>query len=118
MPYNLREEQNLAVEATLKYFRKNMGGEFLWNAKPRFGKTLSVYDFILKTKAEKILIVTNRPAIANSWYEDYEKFIGRQSGYFFVSNVDGIKDRSLVIKYEQYKIDSKSAFLFSSNLVI
>lgn len=108
IPYVLRDEQADAVSQTIAYRNDHEGGEFLWNAKPRFGKTLSVYDFILQTKAEKVLIVTNRPAIANSWYQDYEKFIGRQGGYFFVSNVDGIKDRSLVIGYREYENDAKS----------
>lgn len=80
----------------------------MWNAKPRFGKTLSVYDFVKKIGAKNVLIATNRPAIANSWYSDYEKFLGRQSGYFFVSNVDGIKDRALVMNYEEYYKDSIS----------
>lgn len=108
IPYVLRDEQADAVRQTVAYRNDHVGGEFLWNAKPRFGKTLSVYDFILQTKAEKVLIVTNRPAIANSWYQDYEKFVGRQAGYFFVSNVDGIKDRPLVMSYREYDNDAKS----------
>ena len=106
--YKLREEQEVAVSQTVAYMNDHEGGEFLWNAKPRFGKTLSVYDFIQKVNAMNVLIVTNRPAIANSWYSDYEKFLGRQSGYFFVSNVDGIKDRPLVMNYEEYRKDATS----------
>ena len=104
--YSLRKEQEVAVEQTIAYRNDNEHGEFLWNAKPRFGKTLSVYDFIKRIGAKKVLIVTNRPAIANSWYSDYETFLGRQSGYFFVSDVDGIKDRPLVISYDEYKQDA------------
>ena len=43
--YKLRAEQATAVEQTVQYFQSHEKGEFLWNAKPRFGKTLSVYDF-------------------------------------------------------------------------
>lgn len=103
--YKLREEQEEAVSQTVAYRNGHESGEFLWNAKPRFGKTLSAYDLVKKIKAKNVLIVTNRPAIANSWYLDYEKFLGRQSGYFFVSNVDGIKDRPLVMSYEEYRKD-------------
>ena len=103
--YKLREEQEEAVSQTVAYKNGHKDGDFLWNAKPRFGKTLSVYDLVKKIKAKNVLIVTNRPAIANSWYLDYEKFLGRQSGYFFVSNVDGIKDRPLVMSYEEYHKD-------------
>lgn len=106
--YKLREEQEVAVSQTIAYRNNHECGEFLWNAKPRFGKTLSVYDFVKKIGAKNVLIATNRPAIANSWYSDYEKFLGRQSGYFFVSNVDGIKDRALVMNYEEYYKDSIS----------
>ncbi|SCW41537.1 Superfamily II DNA or RNA helicase [Lachnospiraceae bacterium C10] len=106
--YKLREEQEEAVCQTVAYRNDHEGGEFLWNAKPRFGKTLSVYDFVKKVDAKNVLIVTNRPAIANSWYSDYEKFLGRQSGYFFVSNVDGIKDRPLVMNYREYHQDAVS----------
>lgn len=106
--YKLREEQEVAVSQTVAYRNNHECGEFLWNAKPRFGKTLSVYDFVKKIGAKNVLIATNRPAIANSWYSDYEKFLGRQSGYFFVSNVDGIKDRALVMNYEEYYKDSIS----------
>ena len=102
LPYTLREEQTDAVNKTLGYRQEHEGGEYLWNAKPRFGKTLSVYDFIRHLGANRVLIVTNRPAIANSWYSDYEKFLGRTSGYFFVSKVDGIKEKPLVLSYEQY----------------
>ena len=38
--YVLRKEQQEAVNITKKYF-ENGGTEFLWNAKPRFGKTLA-----------------------------------------------------------------------------
>ena len=74
--YTLREEQADAVERTLAYFRSGKKpAEFLWNAKPRFGKTLCTYDFIRKGDFKNVLIVTNRPAVANSWYDDFVKFI-------------------------------------------
>ena len=68
MEYTLRAEQMRAVEQTASYAQCHECGEFLWNAKPRFGKTLSAYDLCMKLGAKNILIVTNRPAIANSWY--------------------------------------------------
>lgn len=42
--YELRAEQKAAVSKTLDYFQLHEQGEFLWNAKPRFGKTLATYD--------------------------------------------------------------------------
>ncbi|MCD7708447.1 MAG: DEAD/DEAH box helicase family protein [Clostridiales bacterium] len=102
LPYKLRDEQEEAVRMTEKYFSGREHAEFLWNAKPRFGKTLSAYDLCMKLGATNILIVTNRPAIANSWYDDYETFFGPQSGYIFVSNVDGIRDKKYVYSREEY----------------
>ena len=43
--YELRDEQNRAVEMTKAYFEGG-GNEFLWNAKPRFGKTLTAYGLV------------------------------------------------------------------------
>ena len=102
IPYKLREEQQRAVTMTVDYQAAHKDGEFLWNAKPRFGKTLSVYDFVQKTGAEKVLIVTNRPAIANSWFSDYAKFLGSESGYLFVSEVDALKGKRGVLTREEY----------------
>ncbi|MGN0960684.1 MAG: DEAD/DEAH box helicase family protein [Christensenellales bacterium] len=104
IPYVLRKEQKDAVNQTKDYFLDNSHkAECLWNAKPRFGKTLSTYDLCKALpNINKILIVTNRPAIANSWYDDYVKFMGTESGYYFVSNVDGLKDKKYVLSREKY----------------
>jgi hypothetical protein len=102
MPYQLRTEQEEAVAKTKQYFENHEQGEFLWNAKPRFGKTLSVYDFCKQINARKVLIVTNRPAIANSWYADYVQFLGKESGYFFISHVEALEGKDYVITREQY----------------
>lgn len=108
IPYTLRAEQEKAVSLTKAYRESHEKGEFLWNAKPRFGKTLAVYDFMKRIGAKTVLIVTNRPAIANSWYSDYAKFIGRESKYFFVSDVDGVKNKKSVISYDEFAKDKIS----------
>ena len=97
VPYVLRHEQESAVDKTTAYAATHANGEFLWNAKPRFGKTLSTYDLMKKLDAKTVLIVTNRPAIANSWYDDYKHFVGQENGYLFVSEVDALKDRAGVL---------------------
>ena len=98
--YILRDEQMAAVEKTLSFAKANHGGEFLWNAKPRFGKTLATYDLTRKLGAKNILIVTNRPAIANSWFDDYEKFIAWQTDYRFVSTTDSLRERPVFTREE------------------
>ena len=101
IPYELRIEQADVVDRTAKYYAAH-GGEFLWNAKPRFGKTLSVYDFCKRVGAEKVLIVTNRPAIANSWYSDYVQFMGDPSGFKFVSETDSLRGKPYVLSRDEY----------------
>lgn len=91
--YELRCEQQAAVEQALAAFG-NGQTEVLWNAKPRFGKTLTTYDLMRRLDVRKALIVTNRPAIANSWYDDFERFIGHQTTFKFVSDSPSLAART------------------------
>lgn len=103
--YTLRKEQAQAVQDTKAYFEGKTAldePEFLWNAKPRFGKTLTAYDLCKRLNAQKVLIVTNRPAIANSWYDEYVTFLGTESGYYFVSQVDSLRGKKFVLSRDQY----------------
>ncbi|WP_336587801.1 Eco57I restriction-modification methylase domain-containing protein [Bacillus spongiae] len=95
--YFLRNEQQQAVEKTYEYFQSGQEPrEFLWNAKPRFGKTLTTYDFIRNLKATNVLIVTNRPAIANSWFDDFRKFIAWQEQHMkFVSETEALNGKAM-----------------------
>lgn len=115
--YSLREEQAKAVEQTTGYFDSYSAEdepEFLWNAKPRFGKTLTAYDLCKKLNAKKILIVTNRPAIANSWYDDYVKFLGTESGYYFISSVDAVQGKPFAVLRQNMPSDAKGYIEFVS----
>lgn len=98
--YTLRFEQEEAVQKALKYFNNHEKSEFLWNAKPRFGKTLASYDLAKRLEANKVLIVTNRPAIANSWFDDYEKFI---DGYAFISETSSLSNRPIITREQHIK---------------
>lgn len=98
--YVLRKEQQDAVNMTVKYASSNASGEFLWNAKPRFGKTLASYDLAKKLDAKNVLVVTNRPAIANSWFDDFKKFIAWQTDYVFVSESSSIDSKEPLSRLE------------------
>jgi type II restriction enzyme len=98
IPYNLRSEQRQAVEQAKNYFNKHENGEFLWNAKPRFGKTLASYDLAKQLNTSKVLIVTNRPAIANSWFDDFDMFI---DGFYFISETSSLVNRPTLTR-QQY----------------
>lgn len=99
--YTLRFEQEEAVKKAIAYFEKNQRGEFLWNAKPRFGKTLASYDLAKRLNAKTVLIVTNRPAIANSWFDDYENFI---DGYSFISETSSLNNRPTISRVQYTEI--------------
>ncbi len=106
IPYSLRKEQQQAVEQTAAYHTDHpKTGEMLWNAKPRFGKTLTAYDLAKKIDAKSVLILTNRPAIANSWYSDYETFLGTESGYRFVSETPSLAGKELVRDRREYLLE-------------
>ena len=70
-PIILRPEQKAAVECTLKQFRK--GNQMLWNAKMRFGKTLCALRVAKELEAVRTIIVTHRPVVDTSWFEDFGK---------------------------------------------
>ncbi len=99
--YVLRAEQAAAVAQTQAYFEGG-GREFLWNAKPRFGKTLSAYDLVCRMGLKKVLIVTNRPSIANSWAEDFNKFIAWQHDLLFVSETESLAGKAGVLSRDAF----------------
>jgi len=100
--YELRPEQKQAVAQALSAFGAPDADEVLWNAKPRFGKTLTTYDLVRKMDARRVLIVTNRPAIANSWFDDYQRFIAHQTTYQFVSESPALAERGPMTR-EQWR---------------
>ncbi|MBQ9017579.1 Eco57I restriction-modification methylase domain-containing protein [Candidatus Saccharibacteria bacterium] len=88
----LRKEQQDAVDMTYEYWLDRAGNpdrDFLWNAKPRFGKTLTAYNFAMKTEAKRILIVTNRPAISDSWARDFYEHIRPEHPEYVFSSAKG-----------------------------
>lgn len=80
-----RPEQKEAIERTVKHFKKN--NRMLWNAKMRFGKTISALEVVKKCQYEKTIIVTHRPVVNDGWYEDFNKiFYGKDCLYGSKSN--------------------------------
>jgi len=87
--YTLRPPQQTAVDQTVAFWAKKNDParrKFLWNAKPRFGKTLAAYNFAERIVAKRILIVTNRPAIADSWAQDFFRYLAPSSDFIFASS--------------------------------
>ncbi len=99
--YVLRPEQQAAVDQAVAAFEAGKA-EVLWNAKPRFGKTLTTYDLMRTMDVRRVLIVTNRPAIADSWFDDFTRFIGHRTTYRFVSESPSLSGRSPMTR-EQWR---------------
>ena len=78
-----RDEQKDAVEKTLLCFKKN--DEMLWDAKMRFGKTLTALQVVREAKGRfrRVIIVTHRPVVGSGWHEDFNKLFTKNDGYTF-----------------------------------
>lgn len=74
--FGMRPEQARAVEQTIGYYESiwaedpNTVPRFLWNAKMRFGKTFTSYQLAKRMGAQRILVVTFKPAVQDAWHED------------------------------------------------
>lgn len=79
----LRPEQETAVEQTQKVFKKK--DRMLWNAKMRFGKTLTSLQLVKNEAFQRVLIMTHRPVVADSWFDDFKKMKMSAGGYDYGS---------------------------------
>jgi hypothetical protein len=76
--FRMRPEQAEAVNKTHAYFhsiwKEDMHAvpRFLWNAKMRFGKTFATYQLAKKLGAQKVLVVTFKPAVEDAWQTDLD----------------------------------------------
>lgn len=83
-----RPEQLEAIDKTVKRFKT--GKKMLWNAKMRFGKTLSALEVVKRLKYKKTIIITHRPVVKEGWHEDFNKIFDMVDGYYFSSkDTDG-----------------------------
>lgn len=89
----LRPEQKEAVAKTQKVFKKK--DKMLWNAKMRFGKTMTSLQLIKEEQFQKVLIMTHRPVVSDSWFEDYRKLKMDEAGYEYGSINKGAHITSL-----------------------
>ena len=85
----LRPEQNAAVKQTQETYKKK--NRMLWNAKMRFGKTLTSLELIKQEGFQRVLIMTHRPVVRDSWFEDYKKMDMANAGYLYGSVDEGEK---------------------------
>ena len=86
-PVIFRPEQQEAIDKTRKRFKK--GNQMLWNAKMRFGKTLSALQVIKEEQFTRTLILTHRPVVDKGWFEDFGKIFYDHKDYHYGSKGNG-----------------------------
>lgn len=78
-----RPEQLEAIRKTVKHFKT--GNRMLWNAKMRFGKTLSALEVIKQIGFSRTIILTHRPVVNEGWFEDFKKIFHDSDQYLYGS---------------------------------
>ena len=96
-PIIFRPEQQEAIDKTRKRFKK--GNQMLWNAKMRFGKTLSALQVVKEEEFKRTLILTHRPVVDKGWFEDFGKIFYDRKDYHYGSKGNG----------EEFKVLEKKA---------
>ena len=83
----LRPEQKDAIKKTERAFKKH--DEMLWNAKMRFGKTISALQLVKDEQYKHVLIMTHRPVVDDGWFNDFQKLNMAEAGYLYGSKKEG-----------------------------
>ena len=104
-PIIFRPEQADAIRKTIKQFKT--GNQMLWNAKMRFGKTLTALQVAKECEFKHVLILTHRPVVSDGWYDDFEK-IFYDTDYVFGSKKKGEAINNL--------IDTDKKFVYFASL--
>lgn len=90
--FELYPHQRDAVDKTLTALE---GGtieaprRMLWNAKMRFGKTIAAYSYAQEVNLSRVLVITHRPDVNASWFEDFKKLQMPKSGWSYGSKRNG-----------------------------
>lgn len=100
-PIIFRPEQEEAIDKTVKLFTSTKKKEFskmLWNAKMRFGKTVSALEVIRQCKFNKTIIITHRPVVDKGWEEDFNKIFYNEKNFIYGSKKDSSLKELIVSK--------------------
>ena len=81
-----------AIEKTIKAIQKGKK-HFLWDAKMRFGKTLTALEVARRMNYGKVLIITHRPEVSEDWFNDFNKLLA--GNYKFGSRDKGENIKNL-----------------------
>ena len=106
-PIVFRPEQKEAIEKTIAQFKKS--NRMLWNAKMRFGKTLTALEVAKRFNFKKTIIFTHRPVVSDGWYDDFGKIFYDTDRYIFGSKK---KDKGVLL--EDLEKSGKNYVYFAS----
>lgn len=109
IPISFRPEQIEAIEKTVKQFKKSP--RMLWNAKMRFGKTLSALEVVRRMDFKRTVLITHRPVVDDGWHEDFGKIFTKEDKYRYGSKKSGIEIFDLE---KTFKKDKKHYIYFAS----
>ena len=87
-PIIFRPEQMKAIEDTKAVFKK--GNKMLWNAKMRFGKTVTALGLVREMSFARTIIITHRPVVDDGWYKDFHSVFGNTDEYEYGSKQKGL----------------------------
>lgn len=107
-PVIFRPEQSMAIKKTRKQFQR--GNQMLWNAKMRFGKTLSALQVVKEEGFKRTLILTHRPVVDEGWFDDFKKIFYDSKEYHYGSKNNG----ELFSKLEQFVAKGDKYVYFAS----
>ena len=108
-PILFRPEQQEAINKTRKRFKK--GNQMLWNAKMRFGKTLSALQVVKEEEFTRTLILTHRPVVDKGWFEDFGKIFYDRKDYHYGSKGNGEEFKVL-----EKKVASGCKYIFFASM--
>ena len=117
-PIILRNEQRAAIDQTKTRFAE--GDQMLWNAKMRFGKTLTALQLFKElSQAEpkqyhRMLILTHRPVVNDGWFDDFHKiFFEVATPYMYGSKTSGNSFLNLEAKL---KADKECRYVYFASI--
>ncbi len=94
LDYKMRDEQRQAVKQTAEYFEQmdieepDRPSHYLWNAKMRFGKTFATYQLAKRMGTKRVLVLTFKPAVEDSWRDDLLRHRDFEGWRYYSSRMD------------------------------
>lgn len=116
-PIIFRNEQRKAIDKARNHFQGKNGKKFLWNAKMRFGKTLSALQLVKELDVKRTLIVTHRPVVDVNFREDFDKiFKDEGDSWIYASRFDNGGTGEIASLEKQLEEDSSKHYVFFASM--